>query len=67
MHSVLGRIFVVAVALFITLFIGFTRVFTAAHYLTDVLAGYALGLAWSGVVYTLIELYYKRKRNLSIE
>jgi len=61
MHSVLGKVFVVTGTLFIILFIGFTRVFTAAHYLTDVLAGYAMGLAWSGVVYTLIELYYKRK------
>lgn len=67
MRSVFGKFFVVATALLIILFIGFTRVFTAAHYLTDVLAGYALGLAWSGAVYTLIELYYKRKRNLSVE
>ena len=66
MHSAFGKVFVVATALLIILFIGFTRVFTAAHYLTDVLAGYALGLAWSGAVYTLIEVYYKRKRNLSV-
>jgi undecaprenyl-diphosphatase len=63
MHSVLGRVFVVAVALFITLFIGFTRVFTAAHYLTDVLAGYAMGLAWSGLVYTLIERTFMKRKN----
>jgi membrane-associated phospholipid phosphatase len=67
MHSVLGKVFVVAGTLFIILFIGFTRVFTAAHYLTDVLAGYAMGLAWSGVVYTLIELYYKIKKNIPIQ
>jgi undecaprenyl-diphosphatase len=37
-------------------FIGFSRVFTGDHYLTDVLAGYALGLAWGGLVYTTMEL-----------
>ncbi|HLO14652.1 MAG TPA: phosphatase PAP2 family protein [Anaerolineales bacterium] len=61
MRSVFGKGFVVAAALVIILFIGFTRVFTAAHYLTDVLAGYALGLAWSGVVYTLIEIYFQKR------
>ena len=67
MRSVFGRVFVVAATLLLILFIGFTRVFTAAHYLTDVLAGYALGLAWSGAAYTSIELYFKRRRNLSVE
>lgn len=67
MRSIFGKVFVAATALFIIFFIGFTRVFTAAHYLTDVLSGYALGLAWSGVVYTLIELYYKRRRNRNVK
>jgi undecaprenyl-diphosphatase len=44
------------------LFIGFTRIFTAAHYLTDVLAGYAMGIAWSGVVYTLVERYFINRK-----
>ena len=67
MQSAFGKSFVVATALLIILFIGFTRVFTAAHYLTDVLAGYAVGLAWAGVVFTLIELYYKKRRNLHVK
>jgi membrane-associated phospholipid phosphatase len=61
-RSALGKGFVVAIALFIILFVGFTRVFTAAHYLTDVLAGYAVGIAWSGAVYTLIEIYFQKRR-----
>jgi membrane-associated phospholipid phosphatase len=67
MRSVFGKGFVVAVALFIILFVGFTRVFTAAHYLTDVLAGYAVGIAWSGAVYTLIEIYYRKRRNQNVK
>jgi len=43
------------------LFIGFSRIFVDDHYLLDVLAGYALGIAWSGLAYTLIELLFKRR------
>jgi undecaprenyl-diphosphatase len=49
-------------ALLIVLFDGFSRIFQGGHYLTDVLAGYALGLAWAGLVYTVIEgIFMKRK------
>jgi undecaprenyl-diphosphatase len=37
------------------LYIGFSRLFLGGHYLTDLIAGYSLGLAWAGLVYTLIE------------
>jgi undecaprenyl-diphosphatase len=47
---------VVAIASLLTmLYIGFSRLFLGGHYLTDLLAGYALGIAWAGLVYTLIE------------
>src|ERR1041384_3652280 len=46
---------VVIVAAVIILFDGFSRVFQGNHYLTDVLAGYALGLAWAALVYTRSE------------
>ena len=52
MRSVLWKGAVVVAALFIIVFIGFSRVFTAGHYLTDILAGYAVGIAWSGAVFT---------------
>lgn len=53
---------VIAVALLIIGFVGFSRIFTGGHYLTDVLAGYAVGMAWSGLVFTLIELFFKNRR-----
>jgi membrane-associated phospholipid phosphatase len=31
------------------------------HYLSDVLAGYALGVGWSGFVYTVIERLSERR------
>ena len=53
--TVLGSIAIMA-------FIGFSRVFLGGHYLTDIIAGYALGLAWAGLVFTLIErLAFRRK------
>lgn len=39
----------------LVLFEGFSRIFHANHYLTDVLAGYALGLAWLVLVCTVME------------
>ena len=49
-------------ALAMILFIGFSRLYAGDHYLTDVLAGYALGLVWAGLVFTVGEIIF-RKRN----
>jgi undecaprenyl-diphosphatase len=46
---------VVIASILTMLYIGFSRLFLGGHYLTDLLAGYALGIAWAGLVYTLIE------------
>jgi membrane-associated phospholipid phosphatase len=63
-QSAIGKGLAVGVMILIILFVGFTRVFTAAHYLTDVLAGYAMGIAWSGMVYTLIEMLFQKRTSL---
>ena len=49
-------------ALIIILFIGFSRVFQGGHYLTDAIGGYALGLAWAGLVYLVIENVFQRRK-----
>jgi undecaprenyl-diphosphatase len=62
MPSAFWKAVVAAGGLLIIAFVGFSRIFTAGHYLTDVLAGYGVGIAWSGLIYTLIELYYQKRR-----
>src|SRR5512142_480292 len=62
MTSAFWKAVVVALALLIIGFVGFSRIFTGGHYLTDILSGYAVGIAWSGAVYTLIELYFRKRK-----
>jgi undecaprenyl-diphosphatase len=58
---------VIIIALLIMLFIGFSRLFVGGHYLTDVIAGYAVGLAWAGISYMTIETYFARRNRKKIE
>lgn len=55
MPSLFWKWVVVIASILTMLYIGFSRLFLGGHYLTDLLAGYALGIAWAGLVYTLIE------------
>ncbi len=63
MPSVIWKAIVVLATLFIINFIGFSRIFTGGHYLTDILAGYAVGIAWCGIAYMLIETYFQKRRS----
>ncbi|MGE5403031.1 MAG: phosphatase PAP2 family protein [Ignavibacteriales bacterium] len=45
------RIYVVITGIFMTFIIGISRVYLGVHYPTDVLAGWALGLAWASFVW----------------
>jgi undecaprenyl-diphosphatase len=64
--STFWKALVVAAALLIMGLVGFSRVFTAGHYLTDVLAGYAVGIAWSGLAFTLIEVITQKRRKQNV-
>jgi undecaprenyl-diphosphatase len=41
------RVYIVGISLLLTVLIGITRVYLGVHYPSDVLAGWALGLAWA--------------------
>lgn len=46
----------------VILFSGYSRIFQGSHYLTDVLGGYALGIAWAVLVYVVIESIFMRRK-----
>jgi len=45
-------------AVLVMAFVGYGRLFLGGHYLSDLVAGYAIGIAWAGLVYTLLEKYF---------
>jgi undecaprenyl-diphosphatase len=65
MPSLFWKWVVVIAAILTMLYIGFSRLFLGGHYLTDLLAGYSLGIAWAGLVYTLIERVSMRRKTVS--
>ncbi len=62
MPSLFWKWVVVILAVLTMAYIGYSRIFEGGHYLTDILAGYAVGLAWAGLVYTVIESLFLRRR-----
>jgi len=62
MPSLFWKWVIAIAAIVIVLFIGFSRVFLGGHYLTDIIAGYALGLAWAALVFTLIERFFIKRK-----
>jgi len=65
MPSRFWKWFLIIVLTFITAFIGFSRLILGGHYVTDVVAGYAVGIAWMGLVYTLVESFFPRDKSVS--
>ena len=67
LRSRFWKVMVSASAGLIMLYIGVSRLYVGDHYLTDVLAGYALGVAWSGLVYTSIEFITMKRINRHVQ
>ncbi len=50
----------IILAVLMVLFIGYSRFFMGAHYLTDIAAGLAVGVAWTCIAIMLIELLFNK-------
>ena len=62
LSSTLARVLTVAAALAWAISIGLSRVFLGHHWLTDVMFGWLVGLAWLSVVITAHRLYVTVRR-----
>lgn len=58
--SYLGKVLVITIALLVMFYVGFSRLYLGDHYLTDILAGYAVGFAWLGFSFTAVEFLFQR-------
>jgi len=54
--------FFIALAGFIVVIIGFSRIYLQVHYLSDVIAGFAGGLFWLSICVTGMEIYSQKKK-----
>ncbi|HEY5587134.1 MAG TPA: phosphatase PAP2 family protein [Ruminiclostridium sp.] len=58
--SRLWKAMIIIFSVLMVLFIGYSRFFMGAHYLTDLVAGLAVGVAWTSLAIMLIELLFKK-------
>ncbi|MEN6475499.1 MAG: bifunctional DedA family/phosphatase PAP2 family protein [Syntrophaceae bacterium] len=65
LHSWRLKSFIIALAGFMVVIIGFSRIYLQVHYLSDVIAGFTGGLFWLSICITGLEIYaLKRKAEI---
>lgn len=55
------RILVISSLILLVLFIGFSRLYLAVHYSSDVLAGFAIGGMWLSICITIMRFFAERR------
>lgn len=56
------KVYVIGVAVLLTLIVGLTRVYLAAHWATDVLAGWSVGAAWAMALWLVAYAVQRRQQ-----
>ncbi len=56
-----ARIVCLAAAVLLVSLIGFSRLYLGVHFLSDVLAGYSVGLAWLALCVVVLDLHHRRR------
>ena len=51
---------VIGVVVLIGLYVNFSRLFLCDHFLSDIIAGTAVGIAWMGLAQTTVELLFRK-------
>jgi undecaprenyl-diphosphatase len=64
------RVYVLFMAVLLTMMIGVTRIYLGVHWPSDVVAGWAMGAAWASLawlVVSMLRIYRRRNRRLQAE
>ena len=59
-----ARLVCLAVAVLLVSLIGFSRLYLGVHFLSDVLAGFSVGLAWLALCVVVLDLHHRRRSRL---
>ncbi len=56
-----ARVVCLAAAVLLVSLIGFSRLYLGVHFLSDVLAGYSVGMAWLALCVVVLDLHHRRR------
>ena len=59
------KIYIISIALFLSIIIGISRIYLGVHYATDVLGGWSIGIAWASFCW-LFAHYLEQRKNKKV-